>query len=63
LVRTLIAHDLVDELRLVIDPVLVGGGKRLFGDDGVLRNLRLVHSTVTTTGAIMVTYAPREEKA
>jgi dihydrofolate reductase len=35
LVRTLIEHDLVDELRLMIDPVLVGGGKHLFGgDDG-----------------------------
>ena len=63
LVRTLIAHDLLDELRLVIDPVIVGGGKRLFGDDGVLHNFRLVESVVTTTGAIMVTYAQRTEKS
>jgi dihydrofolate reductase len=61
LVRTLLAHDLLDELRLMIDPVVVGGGKRLFGDNGVLHDLRLVDSTVTTTGAIMVTYAPRAE--
>lgn len=61
LVRSLLTHGLVDELRLMIDPVVVGGGKRLFGDDGTLRNLRLVESTVTTTGAIMATYAPQKE--
>jgi dihydrofolate reductase len=63
LVRTLLASGLVDELRLMIDPVLAGGGKRLFADDGVLRDLRLVDSFVTTTGAIMTTYAPREKNA
>ena len=60
LVRTLIAHDLVDEFRLMIDPVVVGGGKRIFRDDGALRPLRLVDSQVTTTGAILATYAPAE---
>ncbi|MEO8563421.1 MAG: dihydrofolate reductase family protein [bacterium] len=63
LVRTLLTHNLVDELRLMIDPVVVGGGKRLFADDGVLRNLSLAESTVTTTGAIMCTYLPREGRA
>jgi dihydrofolate reductase len=53
-------HDLVDELRLMIDPVVVGGGKRLFGEDGTLRPLRLVDSQVTSTGAILATYAPAE---
>jgi dihydrofolate reductase len=61
LVQTLLEHRLVDELRLMIDPVVVGGGKRLFRDDGALRTLRLVSSTVTTTGAIMATYAPDGE--
>jgi dihydrofolate reductase len=56
-VRTLIEHDLVDEFRLMIDPVVLGGGKRLFLDDGALRSLRLVDSQVTTTGAILATYA------
>jgi len=63
LVHTLLAHRLVDELRLMIDPVVVGGGKRLFPNDGALRTLSLVNSTVTTTGAIIATYAPREETA
>ena len=58
LVQTLIDHDLVDEFRVMIDPVVLGGGKRIFRDDGLLRPLRLVDSRVTTTGAILATYAP-----
>ena len=60
LVQTLVAHDLVDEFRVMIDPVVVGGGKRLFRDDGALRPLRLLDSQMTTTGVIMETYAPAE---
>jgi len=58
LVQTLIEHGLVDELRIMIDPISVGGGKRLFRDDGTRRSLKLVDSQVTTTGAILTTYAP-----
>jgi dihydrofolate reductase len=58
LARTLLRRGLVDELRLIIDPVLVGGGKRLFDDDGALRRLRLVESRVTSTGCILATYVP-----
>jgi dihydrofolate reductase len=57
LVQSLIGLDLLDELQLMIDPLLVGGGKRLFRADGALRPLRLVESQVTSTGAIIVTYA------
>lgn len=62
LVATLLEHDLVDEFRLMIDPLLLGSGKRVFRDDGVHRNLRLVDNrvTVTTTGAILATYALAE---
>jgi dihydrofolate reductase len=60
LVQTLVEHDLVDEFRVMIDPVVLGGGKRMFPDDGALRPLRLVDSQVTTTGAILATYAPAE---
>jgi dihydrofolate reductase len=60
LLQTLLRHGLVDELRLIIDPVVVGGGKRLFHDDGALRQLRLVDSRVTSTGAIIATYAPAQ---
>ena len=58
LVHTLIEHDLVDEFRVMIDPLVVGGGKRIFRSDGASRPLRLVESQVTTTGAIIVTYVP-----
>jgi dihydrofolate reductase len=62
LVQTLTEHNLVDEFRLMIDPLVLGGGKRLFRDDGSLRPLRLVDSEVTTTGAILATYAPAEAR-
>jgi dihydrofolate reductase len=58
LVQWLIQHGLVDELRLMIDPVLVGGGKRLFPDDGALRPLRLVDHEVSGKGTIIATYVP-----
>ena len=57
LVRTLLENGLIDELRLMIDPVVLGGGKRFFSDDGALRSFRLVDSEVTSTGAILATYA------
>jgi dihydrofolate reductase len=58
LAQSLIGHGQVDEFRLMIDPVVLGGGKRLFADDGSLSPLRLVDSEATSTGAILVTYAP-----
>ena len=56
LIQTLIEHDLVDEYALMIHPLVVGGGKRLFRDDDALKPLRLLDSQVTTTGAIIATY-------
>jgi dihydrofolate reductase len=60
LVQTLLENNLVDEFRTMIDPVVVGGGKRIFRDDGALKPLRLLDSQVTTTGALLATYAPAE---
>jgi hypothetical protein len=42
----------------MIDPVVLGGGKRIFPADGSLRPLRLIDSQVTGTGAILATYEP-----
>jgi dihydrofolate reductase len=56
-VQTLIQDDLADEFRVMIDPVMLGGGKRIFRDDGLLRPLRLVDGQIASTGAILATYA------
>ncbi len=56
LVKDLIALDLIDELRLMIDPLLVGGGKDVAPDDGIFRPLRLTDAYITTTGAVVATY-------
>ena len=57
LARALVAHGLVDELRLMIDPIMLGGGKSIFTRDNDVRTLRLADSQVTSTGAILATYA------
>jgi dihydrofolate reductase len=57
LAQTLIAHDLVDELRLMVFPVVLGTGKRLFGDPGEKKTLRLVDSKVVGDGVLILTYA------
>ncbi len=56
LTRHLFENDLVDEVRLMIDPILVGGGKRAFPDSGPVTRLRLVECQSTTTGALLVKY-------
>jgi dihydrofolate reductase len=57
LVQSLLARNLIDEIRVMIDPVVLGGGKRLFRDDGLLKPLRLVSSEATSTGATLASYA------
>jgi dihydrofolate reductase len=56
LIQTLLAADLVDELRLIVFPVVVGSGKRLFGDGAVPRTWRLESCTPSSTGALMCVY-------
>jgi dihydrofolate reductase len=58
LVRTLIAHDMVDEYRLMIEPIVLGGGKGIFPDDGNARTLELVSSSTSSTGVHICTYRP-----
>ena len=61
LIQTLLLHDLVDEYRLWIFPVVLGGGKRFFGDGTIPVALRLVDSRVTKTGVTVNIYAPAGE--
>lgn len=63
LVRTLMESDLVDQFDLMIHPLVVGRGKRLFGDGNRKTPLRLVDSTTTTTGVIMATLVPEDHGA
>src|SRR5918993_2692893 len=56
LIQTLLAEDLVDELRLAVFPVVLGEGKRLFGSGAIPRTWRLAMQQVSSTGAIMATY-------
>lgn len=56
LVQLLLRHDLVDELRLKIHPLVLGKGKKLFDDGAAPAAFTLVESTVTTTGVILANY-------
>jgi dihydrofolate reductase len=58
LVTTLLAEGLVDELVLLIEPILLGGGKRIFPEDGNARPLQLVNCVTAGTGAQICTYQP-----
>ena len=61
LARSLLEVDLVDELNLMIEPVRLGGGKRLFPEDGSARPMRLVSHTVASTGVMVCKYQPTGE--
>jgi len=61
LLQTLIRERLIDELSIWIFPVVVGGGKRLFGDGAIPEGLELVESQVSSTGVIMTRYRPGQE--
>jgi dihydrofolate reductase len=63
LVQTLVEHDLVDELRLMVFPVIVGAGKRLFGDTSGKKPLRLVDSRTVGDGIAILIYRPAGEDA
>jgi dihydrofolate reductase len=61
LVQTLIENDLVDELRLMVFPVVLGTGQRVFGETSDKKPLRLVDSKTVGDGVAILVYQPREE--
>jgi dihydrofolate reductase len=61
LIQTLLRNNLVDEYRLWIFPVVIGSGKRLFADGAIPSGLKLVDSTVSTTGVVIGRYEPAGE--
>jgi dihydrofolate reductase len=58
LATALLAEGLVDELNLMIEPILLGGGKRIFPEDGAARPMQLVSSVTAGTGVQLCTYRP-----
>jgi dihydrofolate reductase len=58
LVQALLERDLVDELRLMVFPVVLGSGKRLFGESGDKKPLRLVDSKMVGDGVAILVYQP-----
>jgi dihydrofolate reductase len=60
LVRSLLADGLLDELRLMVHPIVVGSGKRLFEDGGDQKALQLVDSKTFSTGVLYLTYQPAQ---
>ena len=61
LIQTLLRHNLVDQYRLWVFPLVIGSGKRLFGEVTIPSGLKLVDSQVSTTGVVIGTYEPAGE--
>jgi dihydrofolate reductase len=58
LVKALLHHDLIDELRLMVFPLSIGGGLRLFDDNRELKKFRLKHSRAVDNGVLILEYQP-----
>jgi dihydrofolate reductase len=56
--QTLVEHDLIDEIRLMVHPVIVGRGQRLLADGVTTKMLRLVDTTPIGSGIVMMRYEP-----
>jgi dihydrofolate reductase len=56
LIQSLMPHGLIDEYILLIHPVVVGSGRRMFADGGPSADLELAESTTTGTGVVIATY-------
>jgi dihydrofolate reductase len=63
LVHTLMQHDLIDEYRLMLHPIVLGSGKRLFREGSDTKTLRLVETKPFSSGVVVLTYHPAEKEA
>ena len=61
LIRSLLPHGLIDELFLMIHPIVLGSGQTLFGPEAVAHPLRLVDTSHTASGVLLATYQPAPE--
>jgi dihydrofolate reductase len=62
LVNTLMGHDLIDEYRLMVFPVVVGGGKRLFREGSATRTLKLIATRTFDSGVVVLTYGSARDE-
>jgi len=60
LLRSLLRDDHLDELRLIVHPIVLGNGKRLFEDEGEQKALELVDAETFGTGVLYLTYQPSQ---
>jgi dihydrofolate reductase len=63
LVTLLMQHDLIDEYRLLVHPIVVGKGKRLFREGSQKKELRLIEARALSTGVVALTYQPAETRS
>ena len=59
--QTLMAHNLIDEYRIWVHPIVLGSGTRLFTDRGVRTTLRLAGARTLQSGVAILTYAPANQ--
>jgi dihydrofolate reductase len=60
LINSLLAHNVIDVYQLMVHPVVLGTGKRLFEDGAAMTSLKLTDSKTTNTGVVMLTYEPSD---
>jgi dihydrofolate reductase len=58
LAQTLMAHDLVDEYRLLVHPIVLGGGKKLFREGAAAKPMHLIDVRTSTSGLVLLSYRP-----
>lgn len=62
LIQTLMQHDLIDEYHFIINPVIVGSGKRLFKDQSNTKALKLIETITTSSGVVILSYQPEKKE-
>ncbi len=63
LVHTLMKHDLIDEYRIMVHPVVLGSGKRLFGEGTDRKALKLIDVITFSSGIVVLTYQPAAKRS
>lgn len=62
LTQTLMQHDLIDEYHFIVNPVIVGSGKRLFKDQNNTKALKLIETRTTSSGVVILSYQPEKKE-